>query len=83
MSEYQTGPTPAKAPKKGLSGRAIGGLIIAALVIVFIAINRQQTEISFLFVSVEMALWIALTIAAVGGLIAGFLIGRRRYKGSS
>ena len=58
-------------------------MIVAALVIVFIAINREQTQISFLFVSVEMALWIALTIAAVGGLIAGFLIGRRRYKGSS
>jgi hypothetical protein len=30
-----------------------------------------------------MALWIALTIAAVGGLIAGFLIGRKRYKAPS
>ena len=35
--------------RRGLSGRAIGGLIIAALVIVFIAINRHQTEVSFLF----------------------------------
>jgi uncharacterized integral membrane protein len=83
MSEYQTGPTPTKAPKKGLSGRAIGGIIVAALVVVFIAINRDQTTISFLFVTVQMALWIALTIAAVGGLIAGFLIGRKRYKGPS
>ena len=27
-----------------------------------------------------MALWVALTIAAVGGLVAGFLIGRKKYK---
>ena len=66
--------------KKGLSGRAIGGLVIAAVVIVFIAINRDQTQVNFLFFSAEIALWVALTMAAVGGLIAGFLIGRKRYK---
>ncbi len=37
--------------KKGLSGRAIGGLIIAAVVIVFIVINRSQTQVNFLFFS--------------------------------
>ena len=73
---------PAAEPKKGkgLSGRAIGGLIIAALVILFIVVNRTQTEVSFIFTTVTMSLWIALTIAAVGGLIAGFLIGRKRYS---
>ena len=55
-------------------------MIIAVALIVFIAINRTQTEVSFLFFTVTMSLWIALTIAAVGGLIAGFLIGRKRYK---
>jgi uncharacterized integral membrane protein len=66
--------------KNGLSGRAIGGLIIAAVVIVFIVINRDQTQVNFVFFTAEIALWVALTIAAVGGLIAGFLIGRKRYK---
>ena len=56
---------------QGLSGRAIGGLVIAALVILFIVVNRTQTEVSFIFTTVTMSLWIALTIAAVGGLIAG------------
>ena len=54
--------------------------IVAALVIVFIVINRDPAEVSFLFFSVTMSLWIALTIAAAGGLIAGFLIGRKKYK---
>lgn len=78
MTEYPGGAAPAK--KSGLSGRAIGGLVIAALVVVFIVINRDQVEVSFVFFSATIALWVALTIAAVGGLLAGFLIGRKRYK---
>jgi len=27
-----------------------------------------------------VALWVALAIAAAGGLVAGFLISRKRYK---
>ncbi len=78
MSEYPGGSAPAK--KSGISGRAVGGIIIAALVVVFIAINRDQVDVSFVFFNATLALWVALTIAAVGGLVAGFLIGRKRYK---
>lgn len=79
MTEYSSGAAPQKKAG-GLSGRAIGGIIVAVLVIVFIAINREEAEVSFLFFSVTMSLWIALAIAAAGGLIAGFLIGRKKYK---
>jgi uncharacterized integral membrane protein len=78
MSQNPAGSVPAK--KGGLSGRAVGGLIVAALVVVFIVINRDQTEVNLIFTTVTMSLWIALTIAAVGGLVAGFLIGRKKYK---
>jgi uncharacterized integral membrane protein len=81
MSQYPNQPAPAK--KQGLSGRAIGGIVVAVVVIIFIAINRDQTDVNFLFFSAQVALWVALTIAAIGGLIAGFLIGRKRYKPGS
>ena len=66
--------------RRRVNGRAIFGLVIALLVIAFIAVNREQTTISFLFWDTQMALWVVLAIVAVLGFIAGFLIGRRRYQ---
>ena len=80
MSQHPNQPAQAK---KGLSGRAIGGIVVAVLVIIFIAINRDQTEVSFVFFTATLSLWVALSIAAIGGLVAGFLIGRKRYKPGS
>lgn len=68
------------ASRSRISGRAVGGIVIAILVIVFIVINRDPTNVSFLFTTVNIPLWIALTIAAAGGFIAGFLVSRKRYK---
>jgi uncharacterized integral membrane protein len=64
----------------GLSYRTIAGIAVAVLIVVFIALNRDETEISFIVFSTQTALWIALTVAAVGGFVAGFLIGRHRYR---
>ena len=64
----------------GLRYRTIGGILLAAFVVLFIALNRDETEISFAFYDRQTSLWVALTVAAVGGFVAGFLIGRQHYR---
>ncbi len=66
--------------KKGVSPRLIVGGVVALLVIGFIALNRDQTTINFLFFDAEMALWIVLAIVAALGFVVGFLLGRKRYR---
>jgi uncharacterized integral membrane protein len=51
----------------GLSPRTVAGIVIAILIVVFIALNRDETEISFVAFSAQTALWIALSIAAALG----------------
>lgn len=65
---------------RGPGARTIFGFIVAALVVVFIAINRDDTEISFIFFSAQTSLWIALAVAAAGGYLAGVLSGRKWYR---
>ncbi len=70
----------ASAGIAGLSYRTLGGIALAVLSVVFIALNRDETEISFIVFTAETALWIALTLSAGAGFVAGFLFGRRHYR---
>ena len=63
---------PAAPAKKGLSGRAIGGIVVAVVVLIFIFTNWQSVEVKFLFLSPTMPLAIALALAAAGGLHCWF-----------
>jgi hypothetical protein len=49
-------------------------------VVTFIAMSRDRTSISFILFTAETLLWVAPTLAAVGGFVAGFLLGRKRYR---
>lgn len=40
-------------------------LIVAIIAIVFIALNRVQAQVNFLFFRVDTALWLALSVAAI------------------
>jgi uncharacterized integral membrane protein len=62
----------------GISPRFWIGILIVVLIGVFIALNREQANVSLVFANVTMPLWVALTISAVLGFVAGWLIGRRR-----
>lgn len=64
----------------GLSYRAIGGIAVAILVVLFIALNRDDAEVSFVVFDAQTSLWLALSVAAAGGFVAGLLVGRQRYR---
>ena len=64
----------------GIGYRTLGGVLVAALIVLFIVLNRDETEISFIVFTARTALWLALGVAAVGGFVAGFLLGRQRYR---
>ncbi len=63
-----------------LTNRVIGGLVLAVILLLFIAFNGQHTEISFVVFKAEAALWVALALAGGIGLVVGFLLGRKRYR---
>jgi uncharacterized integral membrane protein len=76
-------PHPSSAPPDrfgGLSNRAIIAIVVGVLVLLFIVLNRRETNISFIVFSAKTPLWAALTLAALGGFAAGYLMSRRHHK---
>ena len=61
-----------------ISTRTWIGLIIAVVVIVFIAANQEETRVSFLFMEAVTPLWFALGLTGAGGFVAGLFFSRRR-----
>ena len=70
----------ARSGPGGFSYKTIGGIALAALVLLFIALNRDEPEVSFVLFDAQTSLWLALSVAAAGGFVAGLLIGRQRYR---
>lgn len=64
----------------GLSYRSIAGIVLILLVVLFVVLNRDETNISFIVFSARTDLWLALALAGVGGFVAGFLLGRQHYR---
>jgi uncharacterized integral membrane protein len=56
--------------------RLVGGLVLAMLILVFIAENNRRTKMRFLLPEVTAPLWTALFVAALLGGMAGALIAR-------
>ena len=56
--------------------RLVVGLVLAMLILVFIAENNRRTKMRFLLPEVTAPLWTALFVAALLGGMAGALIAR-------
>ena len=54
----------------------IGGLILALAAVIFIAQNRDEIDIDFLFWTFTARVWTALVISGVLSILAAELIGR-------
>ncbi|MEI7888353.1 MAG: LapA family protein [Actinomycetes bacterium] len=63
-----------------LNTRAVVGGIIAIALVAFIAGNSAKVEVSFLFFSAMMPLWIVLTCTAFLGAAIGALLTQRRQR---
>lgn len=55
-------------------------IVLAAVVIVFIGQNRDETNISFLMLDVTWPLWLTLTVVTLVGIVIGGFLARRRAK---
>jgi uncharacterized integral membrane protein len=63
-----------------LNGRQVVGIAIAVLLVVFIAVNNEDVEVSLVFFKVSLPLWIVLAGTALLGVGIGMLLGARRTK---
>ncbi len=67
----------------GINSHVVIGIVLAALLIIFILQNTASTSIHFLFFSFSAPLWLIIAIVAIlGGLLDG-VVGRawRKWRG--
>ncbi|MEU2390613.1 lipopolysaccharide assembly protein LapA domain-containing protein [Streptomyces sp. NPDC007369] len=58
--------------------RTIGFVVLAALAVWFIAANTGPVPVRLWFPTVEIPLWVVLTVTLVVGIALGVLLARRR-----
>jgi uncharacterized integral membrane protein len=59
-----------------ISPRLVVGLVLAVLILLFVAENNRRTKMRFLVPEVTAPLWTALFVAALLGGVAGALLTR-------
>ncbi|MCZ2849783.1 LapA family protein [Modestobacter sp. VKM Ac-2978] len=62
--------------------RTLLAIAAAVLLVVWIMVDRQRAEVSFLVGSVTLPLWVALSVAGALGALIGYLLVRRRSTGA-
>ena len=61
-----------------LAPRQIIGIVIAAVSLLLIAVNWEETEVSLVLAQVTMPLAVLLAVVFVGGMATGAMVFRRR-----
>lgn len=69
-----------KGGGSGLSPKAIGGIVIGVVALIFIFSNTAQIPLKFLWIEISAPGWLMLLILFAGGFVTGLLFGRRRYR---
>jgi uncharacterized integral membrane protein len=80
VMDQQPRPDPDAAGGFRPSPRQVVMAVIAVLLLVFIFSNTENTEISFLFTTVSMPLWLVLLVTTLLGMAIGATLGVRRTK---
>lgn len=86
MADTTSG-TPA-TPARRSTGTVVTGLlkrywlplILTVAAVIFIVQNTQRVRVDFLFFHISSWLWLVLTIVAVGGVVAGWILGRNSAR---
>ena len=65
-----------RSSERGVSPALVAGIVIALAAIDFIAQNRQDLTIHFLFFTIESKVWTALVVTSVLAIVAAELVVR-------
>jgi uncharacterized integral membrane protein len=65
-------------PRRRVSPRLIAAIFIVALIVLFIAQNRDTVKIQLFAATLTSPLWLLLVVMAGLGAAIGFLLARRR-----
>ncbi len=79
MTATSGGRAPGREPFRP-SGRQVLGAVIAIVLVVFIVTNTDDAEVTLIFKTVTMPLWLALAGTAILGVLVGMGLGARRTK---
>lgn len=61
--------------ERGVSPALIGGIVLALAAVAFVAQNRDEVTIKFLFFEFESRIWTLLLVTSVLAIVAAELIG--------
>jgi lipopolysaccharide assembly protein A len=72
-----TSTPPRRRMPRATPGR-VAAVVLAALVALFVAQNRDSVSIRLFTFELSAPLWLTLTVIALLGLVTGFLLSRKR-----